>query len=107
MQGYTTWEGLKKTNLEAGGKFILCPGSTLNATSGRITLDGSFVTIQCGPNGHKGEKCVIEGGTRQFDVLGEGAKFHGKQEDAIAVGLDVISVLVCVDLTNDCFRELI
>ena len=109
IEGYSTWEGLKQADLDAGGKFILCPGTTLNATSGRIKLEGSFVTIQCGPNGHRGEKCVIEGGRRQFDVFGDGAKFRGIQfrnsESAVSVGANIHEGPIRESVFLDCVFE--
>lgn len=82
LRGYSTWDDIKLTLQQAGsqqngGRFVVCPGATLDATSGEITLSGAFVTIQCGPDGHQSDNCVVGGGTRQFDITGEGAKFRG------------------------------
>lgn len=48
--------------------FIICPKSTLNAASGPVVIDGSYITIQCGTNWDK--DCVISGGESHFKVVG-------------------------------------
>ncbi|KAL3815261.1 hypothetical protein ACHAXA_002797 [Cyclostephanos tholiformis] len=48
--------------------FIICPKSTLVATSAPVVIDGSYITIQCGTNWDK--DCVISGGYSHFHIVG-------------------------------------
>lgn len=48
--------------------FIICPGSTLTATTAPVVIDGNYINIQCGTEWDK--DCVISGGYSHFHIVG-------------------------------------
>lgn len=72
--GFSTWDDLKQSS-EIGGLKILCPNTLFIADHEIVIYQGT--TIQCGSHGLENDKCIIQGGLRQFNVVGEGAQFRG------------------------------
>ncbi|CAB9528553.1 Similarities with uniprot P08640 Saccharomyces cerevisiae YIR019c STA1 [Seminavis robusta] len=74
---------------------VICPGAVLDATGGAITIDGQgLVTLQCGDHGLVEDSCVIQGGDRQFDIVGRyamlrGLTFRGASSCAVSVETDM------------------
>lgn len=72
--GYNNFYDLRES-LHSGGTRILCPGTTFYVDQ-EITIS-SFATLQCGTNGDADDKCIIKGGARQLNIVGEGGQFVG------------------------------
>lgn len=77
--GYSDWFDLKcdlENAAAFNGVYVLCPGSTLDASGGLIDIERPGTIVQCGADGNESD-CDITGGRRQFQILCESVLLSG------------------------------